>query len=921
MAHRGRQDEETGSERQLIDAAQLVAFGAGSSAAGFQPDPLSKSYFQPAPDSVPGYSIVREIHRGAQGVVYQALQNGTKRRVAIKIMRDDPFAGPRGRLRFEREIQILSQLDHPNIVTVHDSGSSQGRFYYVMDYISGQPLDVYLASSGPSVSEVLRLFEKICSAVHAAHLRGVIHRDLKPGNIRISAAGEPYILDFGLAKVTTGSPGEVAPSQAMTMTGQFVGSLPWSSPEQARGESAGIDIRTDVYSLGVILYQALTGRFPYEVVGSFRDVLDNILNAEPVAPRKLRRQIDDEVQTMVLRCLCKDADRRYQTAGELGRDLARYLAGEPIEAKRDSRWYILRKTLRPYRAALAVAAVFAMTVMSFSAVTWFWYQRARTAESRQRFVQDSSDETLVYVGELLRAGSSGGPREDPAAARARGDALAESVAWPRKREHAERVELLRHRLDESLRRVATERGGDPIAEAGLRHTYAGIFQSLGLFTEAQEQYELALALRRRELGENHPDVAATLHNLAVALHAKDERAAAISIFRQALAIRRGALGDQHRDVAATLNDLGLCLKNDGKSAEANPLLREAVGIRRQVLGDRDPDLATSLYNLGATEWHLGDYTAAEAHYLEALAIRRAVYGEEHKEVAAVLNHLGAVACVQGDYQRAEELYRAALDMRRRIMGDEHPDVAGTLNNLGSCLREKGDFAEALPLFEEALARVEQQTDLSFEQHQYRARMMTNVASCLLPLGRLEEAERLLIESLSLKWQNLDQDNTSLATTRHYLAELQFRRGDLAGAESLCNEALEQRRHELGAEHPRVAASLHLLGRIRLERGDAVGAAGPLADAVRMRRRTFAEGNWLTATAERDLGRCLTALARFDESEALLLRSHESLHAARGDGDPEDELSVRALVALYTAWNRPEQAAAFESVLTSHRGSR
>lgn len=302
----------------------------------------------PTPVSFSGYEILREIHRGAQGVVYLAIQKGTKRKVAIKVLREGPFADARSKARFDREVQVLGRLKHPNIVTIHDSGAEGGHVYYVMDYISGQPLDEHVAHTDRSIEGTLRLFGRICEAVGAAHLKGIVHRDLKPSNIRIDTEGEPHVLDFGLAKVALGDTTDETRPQLMTVTGQFVGSLPWASPEQAGASPQMIDVRSDVYSLGVILFQMLTAQFPYDVEGSMRDVLGNILEAEPAQPSAVRKQIDAEVDTIVLKCLQKEPARRYQSAGELARDIDRYLAGEPIEASRDSMSYLLRKRSRRY---------------------------------------------------------------------------------------------------------------------------------------------------------------------------------------------------------------------------------------------------------------------------------------------------------------------------------------------------------------------------------------------------------------------------------------------------------------------------------------------------------------------------------------------------------------------------------------------
>lgn len=339
----------------------------------------------PPGGTFPGYDVVREIHRGGQGVVYLAIQRTTKRKVAIKVLHDGPFLGSAGRARFEREVQILGQLHHPNIVAIHDSGvTASGSFFYVMEYISGRPLDAVLAESGARpIGETLRLFQTICDAVAAAHLRGVIHRDLKPANIRIDARGEPVLVDFGLAKIAAPDVTEESRVRPMTTTGQFVGSLPWASPEQAEGNGEKIDLRTDVYSLGVILYQMLTGgRFPYQVIGNIRDVLDNILRTEPARPSTIRRKIDDEVETIVLKCLSKDRERRYQSAGELARDVGHYLSGAPIEAKRDSGWYVLTKTLRRYRVRAGVAATMLLMLVVFAAGMTVMYVRATDAERR-----------------------------------------------------------------------------------------------------------------------------------------------------------------------------------------------------------------------------------------------------------------------------------------------------------------------------------------------------------------------------------------------------------------------------------------------------------------------------------------------------------------------------------------------------------
>lgn len=341
--------------------------------------------------AIDGYQFIRRIGRGGQSIVYQAIQESTNRKVAVKVLRDSAFANQGELARFEREAQILGQLRHPNIVTVYDRGRASEHFYFVMDYIPGGSLDAYLSDADLSFLDTLRLFAKICHAINAAHLRGIIHRDLKPSNIRIDNDGAPHVLDFGLAKTTVSDSDAVV---AVTMTGHFIGSLQWASPEQAEGTPSKIDMRTDVYSLGVILYQMLTSKFPYDVTGHIYEVLDRIMHAKPERPSSVgwrgesrSRVIDDEIETIALKCLSKERSRRYQTAGQLADDIERYLAGDPIEAKRDSVGYLLRKQLKHYRTPLAFATVLIALIMLGGGASFaFW----REAESARMFAENEA---------------------------------------------------------------------------------------------------------------------------------------------------------------------------------------------------------------------------------------------------------------------------------------------------------------------------------------------------------------------------------------------------------------------------------------------------------------------------------------------------------------------------------------------------
>lgn len=354
-----------------------------------------------SPELLERYEMIAEVHQGAQGIVYRALQKSTGRQVAIKVMKDGPFANRLERARFDREVRILAALKHPNIVAIHDSGLTRGHFFFVMDYIAGQPLDVWMTVARYSPREMLTLFAKVCDAVNAAHLRGIIHRDLKPANIRVDASGEPHILDFGVAK-TTGDDLRGGASRFMTITGQFIGSLPWASPEQAEGVPEQVDLRSDVYSLGVILYHMLTGRFPYEVTGTIRQVLERISTAEPIRPSSLQPCIDREIETIVLKCLSREPGRRYQTASELARDLRHYLAGEPIEALPHSVGYILRKLWRRYRLRMSFAIAMVVVVLVALVASLTFWKHALSERDRAQAAERASEVHLKQAVNNLR---------------------------------------------------------------------------------------------------------------------------------------------------------------------------------------------------------------------------------------------------------------------------------------------------------------------------------------------------------------------------------------------------------------------------------------------------------------------------------------------------------------------------------------
>jgi len=421
--------QDPGSQQRLIDAARAQVSDSNpraDSATAGQTHSSSSSRGRPLPKpgTFPGYTITREIHGGGQGVVYQAMQESTRQKVALKVIHDGPFADPRNRARLERGVRILAELNHPNIVRIVDSGEANGSMFYVMDYIPGQALDAWLDSrrrtsqqSPPThyrsrwrwssrpggsagsrrrqqsdVEELIRLFIKICDATNAAHLRGVIHRDLKPGNIRVDDSHEPHLLDFDLAKVLGGDMVDDGPGYAKTVTGEFLGTLRWASPEQVERAPGKIDIRTDVYSLGVIFYEALTGITPYPMLGTRREIEDHILHTDPPPPSRHRTSLDPDLDAIILKCLAKPRERRYHSAGPIADDFRSLLAGAAVSAQRDSSWYTLKRLMRRHRLATSALFCVAGTLVGTSAVSLHFWNEERQAQKKLEQVTQRANE-------------------------------------------------------------------------------------------------------------------------------------------------------------------------------------------------------------------------------------------------------------------------------------------------------------------------------------------------------------------------------------------------------------------------------------------------------------------------------------------------------------------------------------------------
>jgi len=709
---------------------------------------------------LPGYNDLRALHRGGQGIVYQAVQQTTGRTVAIKVLREGPFAGPADRLRFEREVSILAHLNHRGIVGILDRGEASGVHYLVMDFVEGRALDRHAFENGLPLVERLKLFIKVCDAVSAAHLRGVIHRDLKPGNILVDAAGEPRVLDFGLAKSAAD---DSCDEPAATRTGQFVGSLAWASPEQAMGRHAEVDIRSDVYSLGVILYHLMTHQMPYTTACDLDQALANIRSAEPVRPCTLCREIDADLETIVLKSLAKEPGRRYQSVGELSRDIARALRGEPIEARRDSSWYVLSRTLRRHRLTVSIVAGFVVLCAASAIAMSVLYARSQR-----------------LVGELGVA-TADAQKEAAKAKRVSQFAQGMLSGIDPARAGAMDKQLMRSVLDEAAAKVDSDLADSPEVEAAIRNTIGKAYQAISEFPAAKRHLDKALVIRRERLGETHADTLESMDSLATLLIDMALYREAEILCQKIVDARTASIGLNHEATLLAMSNLSEAIAVQGHFANAAELDRKVLALRTQLLGPEHPHTLTSMNNLASNLMWLQQFDEAESLYLKVIATEKHVKGEYHPHTLRTMNNLGLMYQEQLKMDEAEKWHRETLSRRLQAMGENHLDTFESQANLAIVLRAKGQVAEA----ETMLRKLEEsERRVLGPKHPFLGSTLFVLSSIHARRGEFAEAVELLNEVVAVYESSLSPAHVKMQTTRIALGTCYARMGKYLDAERI-----------------------------------------------------------------------------------------------------------------------------------------
>ena len=631
------------------------------------------------------YRLLRELGRGGMGTVYLAERaDGFEQRVAVKLLKRGMDSDEIVR-RFEAERQILAELDHPHVARLTDGGTTADDLpYFVMEHVEGEPIDRYCQRHGLTVRRRLELFAKVCAAVHFAHQRLVVHRDLKPANILVTAGGVPKLLDFGIAKLLRPDPRFAA---TMTAGGHSPMTPLYASPEQLRGRP--ITTVSDVYSLGVVLYELLSGERPYRFEGLLDDEAARMVcEQDPPRPSaaakrrggggdRLRRQLAGDLDTIVMRAMHKDPEHRFRSVEQLADDLDRYLAGLPVRSRPDTFAYRAGKFVRRHSWGVAASAVIAVLVLGFAFTMALQRRQIARANEQIGWQRDRAEEATDFLLEVF------------------------SVVDPNRSQGRDLT--ARQALDEAARQVPERFVGQPENHARVMDTIGVIYWHLGLHEEALSLLEESLELRRRHWGDKHALVAESLHNLANAVRDLGDGERAEELMERALAIQRREYPGGHIDLARGLHNLASLLRQQGDLEAAAARLREALAIKRRLLGEEHSDVANSLHLLASVRVGQGEHGEAENLYRRAIAMRRKLDGPVDPGLASTLHNLARLYARLGRGEDALPLAREALAMRRELYGDEDPRLVNCLDTLARSLSAAGDPAAALVYLEQAQA--------------------------------------------------------------------------------------------------------------------------------------------------------------------------------------------------------------------------
>jgi eukaryotic-like serine/threonine-protein kinase len=766
---------------------------------------LSIASVQSSFSTIGPYRLVQMVGTGGMGEVWRAEQTAPfHRTVALKLIK----AGMDTRAvvaRFESERQALALMEHPNIAKVFDAGATpEGRPYFVMEYVPGLSITSYCDKHRLSIRDRLLLFTQVCEGVQHAHQKAIIHRDLKPSNVLVSEVDQkpvPKIIDFGLAKAT--GP-RLSQATMYTEAGGVVGTPDYMSPEQASSER-NIDTRTDVYSLGVILYELLVGMLPFSSQGGglTPSVLEKLRADQPTLPsskikalgesleesaekrheepQSLRRHLRGELDWIAVKALEHDRSRRYGSPAELAADIQRYLNDEPVLAGPPSTTYRALKFIRRHRFGVGVATVALILLVAF-AVTMA-LQARRIAKERDRANREAaaSERVADFMTQMFKV-------SDP------GEARGNSVT-------------AREILDKASKDVDNGLANDPQLQAQMMNTMGTVYENLGLFSQAEPLLRHALEIRRQMLGNSNKDTLKSMYQLSEVLTWKGNAAEAEKLCGESFEGRRTVLGPENRDTLTSMNWLVWILFIEGQYPEAEKLARQTVEITRRALGPQDKVTLSAMGRLGVILTEERKLPEAEAIQREGVEIRRQTLGPEHPDTLAATSNLATLLHAEGKFSESEKLNRDALPVWERVFGSENAKTLMVVENLAIDVKDQGRYAEA-----EKLDRGALELELKKFGPDNRSTLitMTNLAETLAGEGNFSEAEQLLRQTVDGKRRTMGPEHPSIFYSLDTLGDVLKKEKRYAESEKIYRQAFDGRSRVLGAANPDTAFSAYAL---------------------------------------------------------------------------------------------------------------
>ena len=712
------------------------------------------------PTSIGSYHLVRLLGTGGMGQVWLAEQTEPVRRsVAIKLIRAGMYDAVVVK-RFQSERQSLAMMDHPTIAKVFDAGATPaGQPYLVMEYVDGLPITDYCDNKKLSIRDRLSLFNEVCDGVKHAHQKAIIHRDLKPSNIlvvEVDGKPRPRIIDFGLAKAAVvGVQGETL----MTQVGTLLGTPGYMSPEQADPGVQDIDTRTDVYSLGVVLYELLTGFLPFDTNKwknrRFDDVLRELREADPPLPstrvsskacalstqaeargtqtRQLVASLRGDLDWITLKALERERERRYGTPAELASDIERYLQNLPVLARPASPVYRFRKYVRRNRLVLGISAGLLALLVAFAVTQAFQLRRI----TRER---DRADRITEFVTNMFKV-------SDPS--EARGNSI-----------------TAREVLDRGSDQIEAGLAGEPEVQARLMETMGEVYSSLGLYKQAQPFLQKALATRRQLLGSDHPDTLRSMDRMARNLERQGRYPDAEALARESIATRQRRLGPEARDTLGAIHQLSAILLSEGRFIEAEQTDRKMIEVCSRVLGPEDPITLNFLANLALSLGDQGRAAESEQLYRKLLDAQVRIYGPEHPETLITMTTLAHTISEEDRYEEADRMLRDGLKIKMKVFGPEHSETLWSMADLGMNLRLSGRLAEAEKLDRETL---ELRQKVLGPEHPETLMSTTELAETLDDLHRYPEAAELYRTTINIQNRVVGPNHPVTALTKYNLA--------------------------------------------------------------------------------------------------------------------------------------------------------